>query len=163
MPRRLQIEFSQVVQRVMDDAGKELSAADLWDIFEREYALADDRVSVLHPDLHELPNGATRLGAEIVLGEWIGRVQGQGNGPIEAFVNALSSRSGVEVRVLDYHEHAIGSGADARAVAYLELRIGELTQHGVGIDASIVRASMQAILSGLSRAKVAIKTSTETA
>jgi 2-isopropylmalate synthase len=163
LPRRLQIEFSQVVQRVMDDAGKELSAADLWDIFEREYALADDRVNVLHPDLHELPSGATRLGAEIVLGEWIGRVQGQGNGPIEAFVNALSSRSGVEVRVLDYHEHAIGSGADARAVAYLELRIGELTQHGVGIDASIVRASMQAILSGLSRAKVAIKTSTETA
>ncbi len=151
LPRRLQIEFSQVVQAVMDDQGKELSAADLYAIFEREYALGDPRAAVLHPEMSEQPGGAMRVAAEVVLGDWVGRVQGEGNGPIEAFVNALSARAGVVIRVLDYHEHAIASGADARAVAYLELRVDEHTLHGVGIDGNIVRASLQAILSGLAR------------
>jgi len=151
LPRRLQIEFSQVVQAVMDDAGKELSAADLYAIFEREYAIGDSQASVLQPQMTEVGGGAMRIAAEVVLGGWMGRVQGEGNGPIDAFVNALAARAGVPIRVLDYHEHAIGSGADARAVAYLELRVGDETRHGVGIDGSIVRASMQAILSGLRR------------
>jgi len=151
LPRRLQIEFSQVVQAVMDDAGKELSAADLYAIFEREYAIGDSQASVMQPQMMEHPGGGMRVSAEVVLGDWVGRVQGEGNGPIEAFVNALAERAGISVRVLDYHEHAIGSGADARAVAYLELRVGDETRHGVGIDGSIVRASMQAILSGLRR------------
>ncbi|MDR7268431.1 2-isopropylmalate synthase [Pelomonas saccharophila] len=156
LPRRLQIEFSQVVQRVMDDAGKELTAADLYAIFEREYGIGNAGASVVQPQMTEVAGGAMRLSAEVVLGGWMGHVQGEGNGPIDAFVNALSSRLGQEVRVLDYHEHSIGSGADARAVAYLELRVGDVTRHGVGIDGSIVRASMQAILSGLSRAPVAV-------
>ncbi|MFG6487113.1 2-isopropylmalate synthase [Roseateles sp. BYS78W] len=156
MPRRLQIEFSQVVQRVMDDAGKELTAADLYAIFEREYGIGDAAVSVVQPQMTEVAGGAMRLSTEVVLGGWMGHVQGEGNGPIDAFVNALSARIGQEVRVLDYHEHSIGSGADARAVAYLELRVGNETRHGVGIDGSIVRASMQAILSGLSRAELTV-------
>jgi len=156
LPRRLQIEFSQVVQRVMDDAGKELSAADIHAIFEREYGIDSAGASVVQPQMSELAGGAMRLSAEVVLGGWVGHVQGEGNGPIDAFVNALAARLGQEVRVLDYHEHAIGSGADARAVAYLELRVGNVTRHGVGIDGSILRASMQAILSGLSRAQVAV-------
>ncbi|MFG6414809.1 2-isopropylmalate synthase [Roseateles sp. DC23W] len=156
LPRRLQIEFSQVVQRVMDDAGKELTAADIHAIFEREYGIGDAAASVVQPQMTEVAGGAMRLSAEIVLGGWMGHVQGEGNGPIDAFVNALSARLGQEVRVLDYHEHAIGSGADARAVAYLEIRVGDVTRHGVGIDGSIVRASMQAILSGLSRAPVSV-------
>ncbi len=156
LPRRLQIEFSQVVQRVMDDAGKELTAADIYAIFEREYGIGDAAASVVHPQMTEMAGGAMRLSAEVVLGGWMGHVQGEGNGPIDAFVHALSARLGQEVRVLDYHEHSIGSGADARAVAYLEIRVGDVTRHGVGIDGSIVRASMQAILSGLSRAPVAV-------
>ena len=156
LPRRLQIEFSQVVQRVMDDAGKELSAADLYGIFEREYAIGDAGATVVQPQMTEVPGGSMRVSAEVVLGGWVGHVQGEGNGPIDAFVNALSARLGEEVRVLDYHEHSIGSGADARAVAYLEIRVGDVTRHGVGIDGSIVRASMQAILSGLSRAPVSV-------
>ncbi|MDR7331434.1 2-isopropylmalate synthase [Roseateles asaccharophilus] len=156
LPRRLQIEFSQVVQRVMDDAGKELTAADIHAIFEREYGIGDAAASVVQPQMTEVAGGAMRLSAEVVLGGWMGHVQGEGNGPIDAFVNALSTRLGQDVRVLDYHEHAIGSGADARAVAYLEIRVGDVTRHGVGIDGSIVRASMQAILSGLSRAPVAV-------
>ncbi|MCF8205763.1 MAG: 2-isopropylmalate synthase [Methylotenera sp.] len=156
LPRRLQIEFSQVVQRVMDDAGKELTAADIYAIFEREYGIGHAGASVVQPQMTEVAGGAMRLSAEVVLGGWMGHVQGEGNGPIDAFVNALSARLGQEVRVLDYHEHAIGSGADARAVAYLEIRVGDVTRHGVGIDGSIVRASMQAVLSGLSRAPVAV-------
>jgi 2-isopropylmalate synthase len=156
LPRRLQIEFSQVVQRVMDDAGKELTAADIYAIFEREYGIGDANATIVQPQMSELAGGAMRLSAEVVLGGWMGHVQGEGNGPIDAFVNALSTRLGQEVRVLDYHEHAIGSGADARAVAYLELRVGNVTRHGVGIDGSILRASMQAIVSGLSRAPVVV-------
>ncbi len=152
LPRRLQIEFSQVVQAVMDDMGKELSAADIYAIFEREYAIGDAGTTVLQPQMNEVGGGAMRISAEVMLGGWMGRVQGEGNGPIDAFVNALGARAGIPIRVLDYHEHAIGSGADARAVAYLELRVGDETRHGVGIDGSIVRASMQAILSGLHRA-----------
>lgn len=156
LPRRLQIEFSQVVQRVMDDAGKELTAADIYAIFEREYGIGSAAASVVQPQMNEVAGGAMRLSAEVMLNGWMGHVQGEGNGPIDAFVNALSARLGQEVRVLDYHEHAIGSGADARAVAYLELRVGHVTRHGVGIDGSILRASMQAILSGLSRAPVSV-------
>ncbi len=161
LPRRLQIEFSQVVQRVMDDAGKELTAADLYAIFEREYGIGDAGAAVVQPQMTEVVGGAMRLSAEVVLGGWMGHVQGEGNGPIDAFVNALSARLGTEVRVLDYHEHSMGSGADARAVAYLELRVGDVTRHGVGIDGSIVRASMQAILSGLSRAQLTVPQSQE--
>jgi 2-isopropylmalate synthase len=156
LPRRLQIEFSQVVQAVMDDAGKELTAADLYAIFEHEYGIGDAGATVVQPQMTEVAGGAMRLSAEVVLGGWMGHVQGEGNGPIDAFVNALSTRLGTQVRVLDYHEHSIGSGADARAVAYLELRVGDVTRHGVGIDGSIVRASMQAILSGLSRAPLPV-------
>lgn len=156
LPRRLQIEFSQVVQRVMDDAGKELTAADIYAIFEREYGIGDAAAAVVQPQMSEVAGGTMRVSAEVVLGGWVGHVQGEGNGPIDAFVQALSTRLGEDVRVLDYHEHAIGSGADARAVAYLEIRVGDVTRHGVGIDGSIVRASMQAILSGLARAPVTV-------
>jgi 2-isopropylmalate synthase len=160
LPRRLQIEFSQVVQAVMDDAGKELSAADLWGIFEREYAIGDaSRAALAEPKIVALPGGAVRLGCDVSLAGRSFHVDGSGTGPIEAFVNGLAERTGVAIRVLDYHEHAIGSGADARAVAYLELRIGEgtgdgaQTRFGVGIDSNIVSASLKAIVSGLSRAR----------
>ena len=152
LPRRLQIEFSQVVQAVLDVEGKELSAADLWQIFEREYGVGAER-PVMHPTLGEDGAGLVTLRAQAVLGTLRIEVEGEGAGPIEAFVNGLNRQLAVPLRVLDYHEHAIGSGADAKAVAYLELRIGDAhTLFGVGIDANIVSASLQAIVSGLERA-----------
>ena len=82
-------------------------------------------------------------------------VQGQGSGPIDAFVNGVNRATGHAVRVLDYHEHALGAGADARAIAYLELRIDEQqTLFGVGIDVSFVTASLKAIVCALARAKI---------
>ena len=162
LPRRLQIEFSRVVQAVMDCEGKELSAADIWHIFEREYAIGDaSRAQVSHPALIERADRSVELGADVTIAGRRFRVQGAGTGPIDAFVDGLAAHVGTPLRVLDYHEHSIGSGADARAVAYLELRTGDAggqgqTLFGVGIDTNIVSASLQAIVSGLSRARAVI-------
>ncbi len=151
LPRRLQIEFSQVVQVVMDANGKELGAADLWDIFQREYGL-DQVHAPLQPVMEDVAGQRVRVAAQVNLDGRPVIVDGQGNGPIDAFVNGLNAALGHEVRVLDYQEHAIGSGAQARAVAYVELRVDDKrTVYGVGIDANIVSASFKAILSGLHR------------
>jgi 2-isopropylmalate synthase len=149
LPRRLQIEFSQVVQREMDASGKELAAADLWALFQREYGLQ----SVQAPQYRlSEADGVVSLSADLVGEHGKRTVQGQGTGPIDAFVQALGEHTGRAVRVLDYTEHAIGEGANAKAIAYVELRIDE-TQvcYGVGVDANIVSASFRAIMSGLQR------------
>ena len=151
LPRRLQIEFSQVVQAVMDTAGKELTAQDLHNLFECEYGVRD----VAAPPHQVLENsGGTQvtLTAEVELSGQRVTISGAGTGPIDAFVEGLSRATGEEVRVLDYHEHAVGSGAHVQAVAYLELRIGQQTVFGVGRDANIVSASLKAIVSGYRRA-----------
>jgi len=165
LPRRLQIEFSQAVQAVMDDSGKELVAADIWRIFEREYSLGvESRNAVSHPVIAEQGEGVVRLNADVTIGARTMHVDGVGTGPIDAFVAGLNETTGAALRVLDYHEHAIGSGADARAVAYLELRVGESqTLFGVGIDANIVSASLKAIVSGLSRSASVAKQGSEQA
>jgi 2-isopropylmalate synthase len=150
LPRRLQIEFSQVVQSVMDAQGKELSAADIWGIFQQAYGIdAGPRIERVRID--ESGGGVTRIHAEIHHEGRVIAVHGQGSGPVEAFVTGLQAAAGTMIEVLDYHEHAIGSGAQARAAAYLELRIGGATLFGVGVDANIVNASMKAVVSGLLR------------
>jgi 2-isopropylmalate synthase len=156
LPRRLQIEFSAVVQAVMDVQGRELSAGDLWAIFEREYGL-ERPAQIDHQTITEVAAGGVSLRATVHEGGRSVALAGQGNGPVDAFVAALAAATGSALRVLDYHEHAIGAGAQARAAAYLELRVGDgRTLFGVGIDANIVTASMKAVLSGLRRAGVAI-------
>ncbi len=163
LPRRLQMEFSAAVQAVMDAQGQELSAADLWGIFEREYGL-DTPALVDQLVMTEQPNGHLHLNANVQSGGQRRAVAGAGNGPVDAFVAALAQATGVSVRVLDFHEHSIGAGAQARAAAYLELRVDEQrTLFGVGIDANIVTASMKAVLSGLQRAGVALQTQPLTA
>jgi 2-isopropylmalate synthase len=155
LPRRLQIEFSQVVQAVMDDTGKEQTAAELWNIFQREYSAAGAwDAQVVHATISPLADGQVKLSTSVYVDGRGLKVEGQGTGPIEAFVEGVNRQLASKVRVLDYHEHAIGSGADAKAVAYLELRVGDgLTLFGVGIDANIVSASLKAITSGLHRAR----------
>jgi len=149
LPRRLQIEFSQAVQREMDASGKELTAADLWALFQREYGL-DSAVTPVYRIQGE--NGQVVLTASL---PWQGEeveLQGQGTGPIDAFVQALVQATGRQVRVLDYAEHAISAGANAQAVAYVEMRVdGQHTVYGVGMDANIVSASIRAIVSGVGR------------
>ena len=153
LPRRLQIEFSQVVQAVMDATGKELTAQDLFDLFDREYGVRSipaPRHQVLEP-AQGAGDALVTLAAEVQLAGHTLSIRGAGTGPIDAFVQGLGEATGESVRVLDYHEHAIASGANAQAVAYLELRVGERTLFGVGIDSNIVSASLKAIISGVQR------------
>ena len=154
MPRRLQVEFSQVVQRVMDVAGKELTAANLWQLFEDEYHLQ----SVTAPQrrtMEEQGDGTVLLRADMPWADGTHSIEGRGNGPIDAFIHAVGALTGHQIRVLDYHQHAIGEGADAQAVAYLELRLdGAQTLFGVGRDANTISASLKAIVSALERSRI---------
>jgi len=155
LPRRLQIEFSQAVQRVMDVEGKELSAARLWQIFRDEYRM-DSAQGLQHRVMEaegEGANAVVRLRGDLQWGGEIRRVDGRGNGPIDAFSRAMAEATGHTVRVIDYHQHAIGAGADARSVAYIELCVDDSqTVFGVGIDADTTAASLRAIVSGVERA-----------
>jgi 2-isopropylmalate synthase len=153
LPRRLQMEFSRRVQAVMDAEGRELSAADLWALFDREYRL--ERVALGAVRLEEAGGERLRMQAQASLEGQALLLHGEGNGPVDAFVAALRAHTGTDVQVLDYHEHALGAGAQARAAAYIELRVGAQVLFGAGIDANIVNASLKALLSGLARAGVA--------
>jgi len=147
LPRRLQIEFSQVVQAVMDERGTEMTAADLWQLFDAEYGPGRAELSAVQVD--ESRPGQVQVSALVDEGTV---VRGTGRGSLEAFVVGLRSALGVEIEVLDYHEHAVGAGARAQAAAYLEMRIdGQGALFGVGIDSSIVHACLAAVMSGLRR------------
>ena len=153
LPRRLQIEFSQVVQREMDASGKELSAAALWELFQREYGV--NTVKAPQYRLSEA-DGVVSMSAEIEVEGQKYFLESEGTGPIDAFVQALSAAVGRNVRVLNYSEHAIGEGANAKAIAYVELRVDDnQVCYGVGVDANIVSASLRAIISGVQRVPVA--------
>jgi 2-isopropylmalate synthase len=155
LPRRLQIEFSQVVQGVMDASGKELTAQDLFALFQVTYGVqtvvAPERLMI--EESTQADGKVFSIKADVRLGAHVHAIQGSGTGPIDAFVAGLMAATGQVVRVLDYREHAIGSGASAQAVAYLELRINEETLFGVGMDGNIVSASLKAIVSGLQRSQ----------
>jgi 2-isopropylmalate synthase len=160
LPRRLQIEFSKVVQAKTDTEGGEINAEELWKIFEDEYLPTEtaqahavqwgrfrlkglNQSSVLGEDVHLTISISDR-------GE-IHELKGQGNGPIAAFCNILQSY-GVDVRVLDYYEHALSAGGDASAAAYLECQINGEVFWGVGIDPNTTTASLKAVVSAINRA-----------
>jgi len=155
LPRRLQIEFSKVVQAKTDEEGGEIGADALWQIFEDEYLPTQSapwgrfrlkglsQTSVLGEDVHLSVTLADR-------GE-LQELKGQGNGPIAAFCNILTEY-GVDVRVLDYYEHALSAGGDASAAAYLECAIDGQTFWGVGIDPNTTTASLKAVVSAINRA-----------
>jgi 2-isopropylmalate synthase len=151
MPRRLQIEFSQVVQAVTDATGKELSSEQIWSLFEREY-LGENGTYVygghqLSP-LREHQN-VERLTLKLKCNGQGALLHGEGNGPIDAIVDAL----GLRFDVLSYEEHSMGSGSDARAVAFVEITTpARTTLFGVGLHENIVTASLMAILSAVNRA-----------
>ena len=148
LPRRLQIEFSRAVQRVADESGREINAADLHALFAREYL---EQIEPYHYISHRMVEDSehdVQLDVNVARHHAQQTFAGTGNGPIDAFVNAL----GLEIRLMDYHEHAIGSGADARAACYVELRVGNgPTLFGVGIDSNIVTASFKSVLSAVNR------------
>ena len=148
LPRRLQIEFSQVVQRHTDSEGGEVAADELWSIFSAEY-LTPGPVRLLRYESSTV-DGTERVTADVTVDGEPRVVTGQGNGPIAAFTAGLAPL-GWEVRVLDYAEHALSAGGDARAAAYLELQIGDRILWGVAVDENIVTASLHAVLNAVAR------------
>ena len=150
LPRRLQISLSQRIQKLADDTGKEISSSQIWDIFEKKYLQPVNNYSYIKhsssskDDLHKLELTMNMNNEEST-------IQGSGNGPIDSFVNGLSEKIGVEIKVADYHQTAISSGSDAKAAAYIELEKDGKTFWGVGIHPNTTRASFDAIIVGLSK------------
>ena len=151
LPRRLQIEFSRVIQGHTDDEGGEVTPRQMWEIFSAEY-LAAGPVALLDQQTSSVIEAKHALAAEISVDGHPQQVEGVGNGPISAFCDALAS-VGVDARVLDYNEHALTAGTDAQAAAYVECEIGGSVFWGVGIDTNTVMASMRAVLSAVNRAR----------
>jgi 2-isopropylmalate synthase len=148
LPRRLQIEFSRAVQRVADESGREINPGDLHALFAREYLEQDEPYHYISHRMVEDSEHEVQLDVNVARHHAPQTFAGTGNGPIDAFVNAL----GLDIKLMDYHEHAIGSGADARAACYVELRVGNgPTLFGVGIDSNIVTASFKSVLSAVNR------------
>jgi 2-isopropylmalate synthase len=150
LPRRLQIEFSRAVQAVADASGREIAAKDIYEIFCREYL--DQASPYAYTSHHLVEDTASDEPVQVDIALTHRHVkqslQGGGNGPIDAFVNAL----GLDIRLMDYHEHSIGSGANARAACYVELRLADgPTLFGAAIDSNIVTASFKAVLSAVNR------------
>jgi len=153
LPRNLQIEFSKRVQEVADRTGKELTSPDIWALFEQTY-LSREGIRLGDYSLYPEPRvGERRIAATIAVDGVERRIEGVGNGPIAAFVEALRRDCGVDLTVLDYHEDAVSAGADAQAAAYVQIRSnGNGSLYGVGIDSDIVTASLKAVASAASRA-----------
>ncbi|HXC85656.1 MAG TPA: 2-isopropylmalate synthase [Trebonia sp.] len=151
LPRRLQIEFSKVIQVHTDAEGGEVSPSEIWRIFSSEY-LAEGPLALLDHQSSSVVEGKHVLAAEISANGAAQEVEGVGNGPISAFCAALAS-IGVDVRVLDYAEHALTEGTDAQAAAYVEVAVGGRVFWGVGIDTNTASASMRAVLSAVNRSR----------
>jgi 2-isopropylmalate synthase len=152
LPRRLQIEFSRAIQRVTDETGKEVTAEDVYDIFSTEYLQQERPFRLVRHRISGNPKAAAgeqfQIEAEIEENGQVRHLTGKGDGAIAAFVNALK----MPIRIMDYSEHAIGTGTDTRAASYVELRIGESPSgFGVGVHGDIVTASFLAILSAVNR------------
>jgi len=154
LPRRLQIEFSRVVQTHTDAEGGEISPAQIWDAFEETYLKATEPLELISSS-QSSRDGVHHVDAAICYqGEQI-EVAGEGNGPLSAFVDGLAQR-GIKVTVLDYSEHALTAGGDAAAAAYVEAEVGDGDAGhlwGVGIDHDILTASMKAVVSAVNRAQ----------
>jgi 2-isopropylmalate synthase len=150
LPRRLQIEFSRVVQARTDAEGGEVTPAQMWEAFSAEY-LSPGRVALQAHHTSSAVESKDALTVEVSVDGAGRQIEGSGNGPISAFCDALGS-IGVEVRVLDYTEHALSAGSDAQAAAFVECEVGGEVLWGVGIDTNTVTASLKAVLSAVNRA-----------
>jgi 2-isopropylmalate synthase len=153
LPRLLQVEFSKVVQGIADGEGVELGADRLWAAFTGEYLDNGRFTYIAHRAISEGVGEDHSISARIWDQGVEKAISGHGNGPIDSFVDAMRKESGLDFDVANYREHAIGSGANAAAVSYVELRLGDgTTLFGVGIDKDIVVSSLKAVLSGVNRA-----------
>ncbi|WET79278.1 2-isopropylmalate synthase [Amycolatopsis sp. QT-25] len=151
LPRRLQIEFSKVVQRHTDTEGGEVDPATMWNAFSAEYLELKTPLELVRQHVRDNGDGEYDITATVRVEGDEHEVTGRGNGPIAAFFDALST-VGFDLRLLDYSEHTLSPGDDARAASYIECAISDRVYWGIGIDPSIVTASLRAVVSAVNRA-----------
>jgi 2-isopropylmalate synthase len=155
LPRRLQINLSEKVQKVADETGKEVMSRDIWKVFEKNYITFAGKLELINYALSstEDSSGITSDKVEITLKDHKDEVNlsGVGGGPIEAFVSAVNKHFATSITVSDYHQHSVTSGADAKAAAFIELTLEGKNEWGAGIDGNTVKASFQAIVAGLNK------------
>ena len=155
LPRRLQIEFSKSIQHITEDTGTEITPNTMWDAFETEYLPTEPIYKLRSHELHTASSdgkGRTKVTAQLDVAGRASTITGEGDGPVEAFVSAITAHFGVEFDVVDYAEHAIGRGANAQAVAYVETvdGAGDI-KWGIGQDPNITTASLRAVLGAFER------------
>ncbi|MGY0061853.1 2-isopropylmalate synthase [Streptomyces sp. LZ34] len=155
LPRRMQIEFSKIIQAKTDAEGGEVTPAQIWSVFQDEYLPTDDnqwgRIALRTAQTSTTSEGTDALTVEAVVDGAETVLTGSGNGPLAAFFDALAAID-LDVRLLDYSEHTLSEGAGAQAAAYIECAIDGKVLWGVGVDANIVRASLKAVVSAVNRA-----------
>ncbi|MFE6401543.1 2-isopropylmalate synthase [Streptomyces alboflavus] len=156
LPRRMQIEFSKIIQTKTDSEGGEVTPDAIWSVFQDEYlpnpGAPWGRIQVKNGQTITDVDGTDTLTVEATVDGADITLTGSGNGPISAFFNALQSIVGIDLRLLDYQEHTMSEGASAQAASYIECAIGDRVLWGVGIDANTTRASMKAVVSAVNRA-----------
>ncbi|KRA83442.1 2-isopropylmalate synthase [Altererythrobacter sp. Root672] len=158
LPKRLQVDFSRHVQRMADELGRELNSEDIWHSFQDSYFLADQRATFELVDYEEsrAHDGTRLFSGTITVGGKKQSVSGRGKGLVSSVLATLQQTFGLEIEVLDYTEHALGKGTDARAAAYLECALPDgKVVWGVGIDEDVATASVRAILSAANAAVAA--------
>ena len=146
LPRRMQIEFSQVIQKLADDSGKELNSKEIWESFEENYLFSNSSKITYISHVVESSKEEDKISLTIKDNNKEIIINGEGNGPIDAFINALNDYLKTNFKVSDYHQHSRGSGSDAAAIAYIEIQNNKISDWGAGIDQNTTVASYKAIL-----------------
>jgi 2-isopropylmalate synthase len=150
LPRGLQVEFAQIVQAITDARGGELSSEEIYEVFRTNYLAIETPYEIVSYR-HDSSESGDRLTAQLRVDGETSQIVGDGNGPIAAFVHSLAERSGLMISVLDYHEHAMSTGEDATAAAYVNADIDGDAVWGVGLHPSIVTASLRAVVNAVDR------------
>ena len=155
LPRRLQIDFSGIIQKIADESGKELEANLIWDTFKTTYLDVQGKYKYLSHEIisknDDKNNQIDEINLTLNINGKTSNLSGKGNGPIDSFINALENSEGINLKVSDYQQNAISSGSDASAAAYIELNVKDRTLWGIGINQNTIVASFQAIINGLNR------------
>jgi 2-isopropylmalate synthase len=152
LPRRLQITMSQKIQKIADESGKEVSTSEIWGVFNNSFVRPPDGFAIESFSIKTNDNdNFDQLKAQVKIHGDTKDIQGIGNGPIDAFINAINALLEAEFTIVDYHQTAITSGSDAKAAAYIEVQLNEITCWGVGIHENTSRASFEAIVVGIGK------------
>ena len=154
LPRRLQISLSTKIQKVADETGKELLSHEIWDIFDKNFIQGPNKAELISFELNTSDGENDSIKVEAKLNQSKLEFSGSGNGPIDAMIQGINKKMGVNLSVTDYHQHSLGTGSDAKAVAYIEVSDGNKTRWGVGIDENTIRASLRAIMIGFDKISI---------